>query len=141
MNQIKNPATPPSIPSHTLTRQTPQSKCERSQTCTPPTLDAREKDTKHAKGSIHLYICINPVAYLFMTNTRTPSLLRLFPKPCHSTSGTDLKAGRICFEISNERVFPPFFHSKHYLWRSDWSRVASKYRRPLLGYRLSNQRS
>lgn len=25
---------------------------------------------------------------------------------------TDLKAGRICFEISNERVFPPFFHSK-----------------------------
>lgn len=105
----KKPAAPSSIPSHTRTHIIPQQKWERSRPSTAPTLDARE--TPHVPKATHIYIYINSVAYLFMTNTGTQSPSPL-PQVLPLRKCTDWKAGRICFEISNERVFPPFFHSQ-----------------------------
>ena len=107
VNQIKNPATPSSIPSHTLTRQTPVKVWEKSDLhTTHPGCQGERHQTRQGKRTfIYMYKSCGLFVYDKHPHPKSPTPL---PQALPLHKCTDLKAGRICFEISNERVFPPF---------------------------------
>ena len=77
---------------------------------THPGCQGERHQTRQGKRTfIYMYKSCGLFVYDKHPHPKSPTPL---PQALPLHKCTDLKAGRICFEISNERVFPPFFHSK-----------------------------
>lgn len=114
VGRIRNTTTPPPQFHHPRTHAHTPDPSERVRearlTQHPPGVPGRT--TPEAPKGMHTHMHLSALGLICLRRTPAPQSPAPLPSALPLCKCTGLRAGRICFEISNRRVFPPFFHSQ-----------------------------